>query len=113
MSIEIGSKWVKDGEVVEVVGALSVNYSHNHVVMCIWFKYQKKEDYYHVLTERDFLEQYKPYEPETVPEWQWAYTTNSLLRWHISNYMTDEEFKTWKCGANSSLEYKRLDFTKR
>ena len=50
---------------------------------------------------------------EVVCEWQWAYITNSLLRWHISNYMTEEEFKTWKCGANSSLEYKRLDFTKR
>ncbi len=61
----------------------------------------------------DFLEQYKPYEPEPVFEWQWAYITNSLLRWHITNYMTEEEFKTWKCGANSSLEYKRLDFTKR
>ena len=51
--------------------------------------------------------------PKPVFEWQWAYITNSLSRWHITNYMTEEEFKKWKCGANSSLEYKRMDFTKR
>ena len=107
MSIEIGSKWVKDGEVVEVFKITTVS-THDEVIF-----FTCKKGINHVLFDYDFLEQYKPYEPDPVFEWQWAYITNSLLRWHITNYMTEEEFKTWKCGANSSLEYKRLDFTKR
>lgn len=104
MSIEIGSRWVKDGKVVEVT-----NFYESVSIWCIWFIDSKTIS--HILTERDFLEQYKPYEP--VYEWQWAYITNSLLNWHTSNYMTEEEFKTWQGSANNSLVYQRLDITKR
>ena len=103
MSIEIDSLWTDGDNIIRVkridyIAALKV---------VIYEEIGVK----HILTERDFLEQYKPY--EVVYEWQWAYITNSLLRWHISNYMTEEEFKTWQGSANSSLEYQRLDFTKR
>ena len=111
MSIAKDSKWVKDGEVVELNTARDNYFDNGNTsrVECVWF--WDKEGNIHVLTERDFLKQYKPY--EVVYEWQWAYITNSLLRWHISNYMTEEEFKTWQGSANSSLEYQRIDFTKR
>ena len=105
MSIEIGQKYIsKDGEVVVIREMEKIGN-----IDCIMYS----DGVFHALTKCDFLEQYKPYEPEPVFEWQWAYITNSLLRWHISNYMTEEEFKTWQGSANSSLEYKRLDFTKR
>lgn len=115
MSIEIGSKWVKDGEVVKIISRNQNNYENlfNCFVSeyCVWYSKTQEKDVIHVLTEQDFLEQYKPYEP--VYEWQWAYFTNSLLKWHTSNYMTEEEFKTWQGSANNSLVYQRLDFTKR
>ena len=92
MSIAKDSKWVKDGEVVELNTARDNYFDNGNTlrVECVWF--WDKEGNIHVLTERDFLEQYKPYEP--VYEWQWAYITNSLLKWHTSNYMAEEEFKT-------------------
>lgn len=106
MSIKLGQKYIgKDGEIVEVFKITTVA-THDEVIF-----FTCKKGINHVLFDYDFLEQYKPYEP--VCEWQWAYITNSLLRWHITNYMTEKEFKTWQGSANSSLEYKRLDFTKR
>ena len=77
MSIEKDSKWVKDGEVVEVVWL-------NATCVCewekagnekiVWFEMLNDKSTHrvrHVLTERDFLEQYKPY--EVVYEYQYAY----------------------------------------
>ena len=101
MSIEIGSKWVKDGEVVKVLGALknSINYSNNYVVMCIWFKHQIKADYYHVLTERDFLEQYKPYD-EFV--YRWVYVVNNAI-YFTDEKMTHDEFEKAYIGEKVEL----------
>lgn len=104
MSVKIGQKYInKDGEVVEVF-KITTEVTHDEVVF-----YTCEKGISHLSFDYDFLEQYKPYEP--VYEWQWVYTTNSLFRWHISNYMTEEEFKTWQ-GSTTS-EYERLDFTKR
>lgn len=113
MSIEIGSKWVKDGEVVEVVnvGESYFGEMFSDSMLVIWFTHSTKTDHYHVLTERDFLKQYKPYEP--IEEWQWLFITHNFKKWNTTEYLTEEEFKDWQGGAPSSLEYQRLDFTKR
>ena len=57
MSIEIGSKWVKDGEVVEVKQVSEI-LNDNLYYPVIWFS-SLTEKYKKILTERDFLEQYK------------------------------------------------------
>ena len=108
MSIEIGSKWVKDGEVVEVLDTLSCEHEQkNDLRYCDIVFYQDKELNNHVLTERDFLEQYKPYEP--VYEYQWAYKRSTDSRWSISDiFYLDTPYLT-----RDAAEYQRLDFTKR
>lgn len=62
MIIEIGSKWIKDGEVVEVENIKDNHFDNNSTSRtdCLWF--WDKQGSIHVLTECDFLEQYKPYE---------------------------------------------------
>ena len=104
MSIEIGSKWVKDGEVVEVERQRENHFSEVNTLRidCVWFF--DKEESIHVLTERDFLEQYKP---EPVYEYKYAYDTGVSVC--ISNrYYTDLEFK----AETVYEQYQRLDFTK-
>ena len=51
MSIEIGSKWVKDGEVVEVKELDSTFPDHNPQLgyTIVWFMHSTKTDYMHVL----------------------------------------------------------------
>lgn len=109
--MKIGDKFVKDGKVIEVFN-IKDNYfddGSTSNVECVWFWCEKGS--IHVITERDFLEQYTPYEP--VYEWQWAYTTSETINWGTTAHMTEEEFKTWQGKAPSSLEYHRLEFTKR
>ena len=100
MSIEIGSKWFKDGEVVVIreIGKMGN-------IDCIMYS----DGVFHALTMCDFLEQYKPY--EVVYEYKYAYPL--IKDYHeiiiVQNvYLTDEQME--KSGTK---EYQRLDFTKR
>ena len=93
MSIEIGTKWVKDGEVVEV---------HNIVETVgrdelIWFTCKKGKR--HILIDYDFLEQYKPYE-EYV--YSWAYVIHNSIGFSDEK-MTREEFEKKYLGGNIEL----------
>ena len=108
MSIEIGSKWVKDGEVVEVVDYCKNDCICAKATMCVWFSNYKKNTN-HVITDNDFLEQYKPY--EVVYEYKYAYPIikddhEIIIVQNV--YLTDEQME--KSGIK---EYQRLDFTKR
>ena len=102
MIIEIGSKWVKDGEVVEV---------HNIVETVgrdelIWFTCKKGKT--HILIDYDFLEQYKPY--EVVYEYQYAYLDgDGSAEITVNFYKDDAEL----LSATLIKVYQRLDFTKR
>ena len=97
MSIEIGSKWVKDGVMVEVL-----NCRKNHggiyqdMIPCVWFIFDGDT---HVLTERDFLEQYKPYE-EYV--YRWVYVVHDTIGFS-SEKMTREEFEKHYLGGKITL----------
>jgi hypothetical protein len=120
MSIEVGSKWVKDGEVV-VVGCIENLREDNFVL--VWFAKNKAVLCSHVLTERDFLEQYKPYKP--VYEYQYAIKigtgSGNILKIDNVIYYSDE-YKHSISGAYYTdnekkpehwISYQRLDFTKR
>ena len=108
MSIEIGSKWVKDGEVVEVL-----NCRKNHggiyqdMIPCVWFIFDGDT---HVLTERDFLEQYKPYKP--VYEYQYAIKigtgSGNILKIDNVIYYSDE-YKHSISGAYYTDNEKNLN----
>ena len=71
MSIEINSKWVKDEEVVECVwlnATCVCEYELSGNEKMVWYECDsdtQKNKIRHVLTERDFLEQYKPYKAIT------------------------------------------------
>ena len=100
MSIEIGSKWVKYGEVVEVTNIISYG---EYGYTLIWFSSKIN---YHVLTIGDFLEQYKPY---IEPVYEYLWVTEERFGLHIL-----DKFKTEKEMENFYGERKqRLDFTKR
>lgn len=104
MSIEKDSKWVKDGEVVELNTARDNYFDNGNTsrVECVWF--WDKEGNIHVLTERDFLEQYKPYEPV----YEYRYVTDIYCETKILNrYFTEDEIK------EEYEVYQRIDFTKR
>lgn len=100
MIIEIGSKWVKDGEVVEVKALTS-----SILVEVVWYSKNDKKE--HVITKDDFLEQYKPYEP--VYEYQWAYKRATDSKWSISDIF----YLYTPYLTRDKAEYQRLDFTKR
>ena len=101
MSIEIGSKFVKDGEVVEVKALTS-----SILVEVVW--YSKNDEKEHVLTKDDFLEQYKPC--EVVYEYQYAYLDgDGSAETTIYFYKDDAEL----LSATLIKVYQRLDFTKR
>lgn len=103
-NIEIGSKWVKDGVVVEIK-YIELAYD----VVCIFFD----NDAYHVLAEYDFLEQYKPYEP--VYEYRFMYQLNDINfgEWHLhpAFYKTVEDCINYT--TRNAYNFQRLDFTKR
>ena len=92
MSIEIGSRWVKDVEVVEVT-----NFYESISIWCIWFIDSKTIA--HILTERDFLEQYKPYD-EFV--YRWVYVVNNAI-YFTDEKMTCYEFKKAYIGEKIEL----------
>ena len=102
MSIEIGSKWVKDGEVVEVKALTS-----SILVEVVW--YSKNDEKEHVITKDDFLEQYKPYEP--VYEFEFIAQQPDGIR-YFTHFMTDKEMGFFSF-QNDCAYYQRLDFTKR
>ena len=108
MSIEIGSKWVKDGEVVKVEN-ICMNSTVGYSTQCVWFMHNTKTDFIHVLTERDFLEQYKPY--EVVYEYEFIAQQPNGDR-HYTNYLTEKEMEYFSF-QNDCAYYQRLDFTKR
>ena len=66
----------------------------------------------HVLSVRDFLEQYKPY--EVVYEYRYALQL-SKERTIVTDdfYKDDEEFVRAWLSENDKSAYQRLDFTKR
>ena len=114
MSIEIGSKWFKDGEVVVIreIGKMGN-------IDCIMYS----DGVFHALTMCDFLEQYKPYEP--VYEYQYAIKIGTgignILKIDNVIYYSDE-YKHSISGAYYTdnekkpehwISYQRLDFTKR
>lgn len=105
MIIEINSKWVKDGEVVEVAEVCQgTRDTYGRAI--VWFI---TEEDYGVLTYNDFLEQYKPY--EVVYEYQYAYMDEyDSAETTVFFYKDDAEFLS---VDTTITEYQRLDFTKR
>lgn len=127
MSIEAGQKYIdKDGEVVEIISRNQNNYENlfNCFVSeyCVWYSKTQEKDVIHVLTEQDFLEQYKP---EPVYEYQYAIKIRTgrgnILKIDNLIYYSDE-YKHSISGAYYTdnekkpehwISYQRLDFTKR
>ena len=112
MIIEIGSKWVKDGKVVEVENIKDNHFDNNRTSRtdCVWF--WDKQGSIHVLTECDFLKQYKPY--GVVYEYKWAYLNKKDFFIAIDDkhfYLDEEEF--YKAYRKEHIVGQRLDFTKR
>lgn len=108
MSIEIGSKWVKDREVVEVlregIAYIGKNDREDMSKLPAVILFKDKEKEFHILTERDFLEQYKPCEPV----YEYRYVTDIYCETKILNrYFTEDEIK------EEYEVYQRIDFTKR
>lgn len=103
MSIAIGSKWVKDGKVVEVFKITTV-ITHDEVVF-----YTCEKGINHVSFDYDFLEQYKPYEP--IYEWEFVAQQPDGVR-HFTDFMTEKEMEYFSF-QNDCAYYQRLDFTKR
>ena len=101
MSIEIGSKWVKDGEVVEVHNIVET-VGRDEVIY-----YKCKQGKEHISYDYDSLEQYKPY--EVVYEYLYA-LDYEYLGVSEKYYKDDEEFQTKNKLCKS---FQRLDFTKR
>ena len=99
MSIEIGSKWVKDGEVVEITNIIET-VGRDEVIY-----YKCKQNKSHVMYDYDFLEQYTPY--EVVYEYRWATEERYGLA-ILDRYLTEEEI-----GSTYGARKQRLDFTKR
>lgn len=109
--MKVGDKFVKDGEVVEVVSSFHFTLKDEHKRndgidlfsdYTVWFLFSSGE--ISVLTERDFLEQYKPYEP--ICEYQYALFLNGKPSITYF-YFTDQEAK------GLAEKRQRLDFTKR
>ena len=86
MSIEIGSKWVKDGVMVEVIEVFL--YKDAFYVVDFKYKNGKKESQCGILTQVDFLEQYKPY--EVVYEYEFIAQQPNGDR-QYTNFMTEKE----------------------
>ena len=115
MSIEIGSKYVKDGEVVEVLNICSVNYEDNFIKTIFYATKECLEkggfihiENLHIISICDFLKQYKP----VTFEYMYAFKdAHNICRLPTSNfYKDDEEFELYH---PNKTEYQRLDFTKR
>ena len=111
--MEVGDKFVKDGEVVEVEIQRENHFSEGNTsrVDCVWF-FDKKGSI-HVLTERDFLEQYTHYKP--VYEYMFMYRLDDckIGEWHLhpAFYTTVEDCMNYT--TRNAYNFQRLDFTKR
>lgn len=104
MRIELEKLYIgTDGEVVEIKAIEDIRVDTN---ILIWFRHSIKADYLHVLTDLDFLEQYKPYEP--VFEYRYAIELSSGEIRITESFSTDEKAKGTLCKTRQ-----RLDFTKR
>lgn len=105
MSIEIGSKWVKDGEVVEVKALTS-----SILVEVVW--YSKNDEKEHVITKDDFLEQYNPYKP--VYEYKYVIGFTEFQKITNKFYKSDEELMSSEDTYGFiGQSFQRIDFTKR
>ena len=107
MSIEIGQKYINEkGEVVEVLDIINYRtrkgeYDFPTVIYI--------GERVHVLTWKDFAEQYKPY--EVVYEYEFIAQQPNGDR-HYTNYLTEKEMEYFSF-QNDCAYYQRLDFTKR
>lgn len=119
--IKVGGKFVKKDhcvrdelEVVEVshndfIANEIIDNKINHIT-CIW--YRDRHGDAHVLTEFDFLDQYKPYEP--VYEYLYAYIPYfGEIRTTHNYFENDECFEKHIALKKDSRAFQRLDFTKR
>lgn len=117
MNIEVSSKWQhkESGAVVEVIDLVRVcveEYEKSGHENTIWYEFlsdTKKWRDRHVLTESDFLDQYKPYEPVYEYEYRLQYEDGSRGE---TSHMTEEEFKNRLVGSDI-VYFQRLDFTKK
>lgn len=117
MSIKIGEQYIdNNGKKVEVLSN-PFNYFYPYEdpmdmkerEKCVWFK---DDEGNHVLTERDFLEQYKPY--EQVYEAFYSYGNIDTPKQTKKRYKDDNEFlQSDECYGISFQGFQRLDFTKR
>ena len=93
MSIEINSKWIKNGEVVEVHNIIET-VGRDEVIY-----YKCKQGKEHISYDYDFLEQYKPYD-EFV--YRWVYVVNNAI-YFTDEKMTCYEFKKAYIGEKIEL----------
>lgn len=106
MNIEIGSKWVKDGEVVEVSNIVHTPCVKGSAIYIHTIVYHSQLEDFRARERVEFLEQYKPY--EVVYEYQYACydaVSGALI---TNNFYTDMEALLSINDVNQ-----RLDFTKR
>ena len=109
MNIKIGSKWVKDGEVVEVSNIVHTPCVKGSAIYIHTIVYHSQLEDFRARERVEFLEQYNPY--EVVYEYQYAYLDEDRnAETTVFFYKDDAEFlsvdTTIKC-------FQRLDFTKR
>ena len=110
MSIEIGQKYINEkGEVVEVLDIINYRtrkgeYDFPTVIYI--------GERVHVLTWKDFAEQYNHY--EIIYEYMYAiqlYREKIIVTYDF--YKDDEEFAKEWLSENDKSAYQRIDFTKR
>lgn len=108
--MKVGDKFTKDGEVVKVI---DVYFNECFIAgeTCIWFCHSTKIDHIHVLTERDFLEQYKHYKP--VYEYKYVFINKIDGFVEIDQYFYANENEFYSAYNKENIIGQRLDFTKR
>ena len=111
MSIEIGSKWVKDGEVVEVSNIVHTPCVKGSPIYIDTIVYHRQLEDFRAREREEFLEQYKPY--EVVYEYKWvqirsgnAYETEGYYT--EAHEIADKEVDFWNsCLVAPLLKTKR------
>jgi len=103
--MKVGDKFVKDGEVVEVVAIVS-----SLGVEIVWYA-KSRGEVEHCLTKDDFLKQYKPYAP--VYEYRYAFINREDNYVHIDENFYLNEYDFFMVFKKGVVECLRLDFTKR
>ena len=111
MQIEIGSTWVKDNEMVDVLFYDFICTIDEY--FSPWAVVFKGKHSHGVLAVKDFLEQYKPYEP--VYEYMFMYQLDDckIGEWHLHTafYTIVEDCMNYT--TRNAYNFQRLDFTKR